>query len=255
MPKSNSDRAGKFGFVGPCDLPKITVEQSFDYIANVVKPDLIVWTGDSPSHFFYNMTQYEPIEAINFTCSVIRDKLKNIPVFPSLGNHENFPIDLFNPFNFSKNEFLLNKTSSLYGDWLNDKSKQTYLKYGYYSQKVIGTDIKVISLNTMLNEDLNFHLLRDNTNAFKWVDFLENELRNSEQNGESIIILGHVPPADNYFISHHSYRYNALVDRFSHIIKGQFFGHTHSDEVKIVHGYFNKSLITGVVHIAPSFTT
>ena len=117
MPKSNSDRAGKFGFVGPCDLPKITVEQSFDYIANVVKPDLIVWTGDSPSHFFYNMTQYEPIEAINFTCSVIRDKLKNIPVFPSLGNHENFPIDLFNPFNFSKNEFLLNKTSSLYGDW------------------------------------------------------------------------------------------------------------------------------------------
>ena len=107
----------------------------------------------------------------------------------------------------------------------------------------------------MLNEDLNFHLLRDNTNAFKWVDFLENELRNSEQNGESVIIIGHVPPADNYFISHHSYRYNALIDRFSHIIKGQFFGHTHSDEVKIVHGYFNKSLITGVVHIAPSFTT
>jgi sphingomyelin phosphodiesterase len=49
-------------------------------------------------------------------------------------------------------------------------------------------------------------------------------------------------------------RYTALVDRFTNIIRGQFFGHTHDDEIEIVRSYADSSPV-GVVHIAPSLTT
>jgi len=49
-------------------------------------------------------------------------------------------------------------------------------------------------------------------------------------------------------------RYTALIDRFSHIIRGQFFGHTHLDHFESFHSYLDNSLI-GTVFIAPSLTT
>lgn len=39
------------------------------------------------------------------------------------------------------------------------------------------------------------------------------------------------------------------------MIKGQFFGHSHFDEFRIVHEYFNYSNVAGVIYTAPSVTT
>ncbi len=55
------------------------------------------------------------------------------------------------------------------------------------------------------------------------------------------------------------YRYNALIERYSHIIKGQFFGHTHVDNFVIQHG-FSLSEPTAenpiaVTFVHPSLTT
>ena len=58
-------------------------------------------------------------------------------------------------------------------------------------------------------------------------------------------------------------RYNALVDRFSYIIRGQFFGHTHSDHLsfspKIKEHLENKNItydpISSFYLCAPSITT
>ena len=51
-----------------------------------------------------------------------------------------------------------------------------------------------------------------------------------------------------------SERYRALVDRFTNIISGQFFGHSHNDEIEIVRSYSDDSPV-GVVFITPSLTT
>ncbi len=52
-----------------------------------------------------------------------------------------------------------------------------------------------------------------------------------------------------------SRRYNAIVDRFQNIIRGQFFGHTHYDEFKVINEYFNNNKTVGVILTAPSLTT
>ena len=49
-------------------------------------------------------------------------------------------------------------------------------------------------------------------------------------------------------------RYAALIDRFSHVVRGQFFGHTHQDHFESLHSYLDNSLI-GTIFIAPSMTT
>lgn len=84
---------------------------------------------------------------------------------------------------------------------------------------------------------------------------MEEVFRSAEINGEYVYIIGHIPPGDTNYLSQCSKRYNALIDRFSYLIKGQFFGHTHFDEFRIIHEYFNYTNIAGVIFAAPSVTT
>ena len=84
---------------------------------------------------------------------------------------------------------------------------------------------------------------------------MEHVMITAEANGEYIYIIGHIPPGDSNYLSQCSKRYNALIDRFSYIIKGQFFGHTHYDEFRVIHEYFNKTNIAGIIFSAPSITT
>jgi sphingomyelin phosphodiesterase len=50
-------------------------------------------------------------------------------------------------------------------------------------------------------------------------------------------------------------RYNALVDRFEFVIRGQFFGHSHVDHVSFYPSFKNSSVLSGFFMIAPSLTT
>jgi sphingomyelin phosphodiesterase len=44
-----------------------------------------------------------------------------------------------------------------------------------------------------------------------------------------VYIIGHIPPNNN--MNSWALRYNAIVDRFSYNIRGQFYGHTHNDHI------------------------
>jgi len=59
----------------------------------------------------------------------------------------------------------------------------------------------------------------------------------AEAHNESVLIIGHIPPGDVFALSDWSEVYRLLMNRFAHIIKGQFYGHTHYDEFKVVKGY------------------
>ena len=50
-------------------------------------------------------------------------------------------------------------------------------------------------------------------------------------------------------------RFNALVDRFSYIIRGQFFGHSHVDHVAFYPSFKDKGKLSGYYFISPSITT
>ena len=50
-------------------------------------------------------------------------------------------------------------------------------------------------------------------------------------------ILGHIPPGHVDCVRVWSANFNAIVGRYSHIIAGQFYGHTHLDEFQL---FFSK---------------
>jgi sphingomyelin phosphodiesterase len=58
-------------------------------------------------------------------------------------------------------------------------------------------------------------------------------LQESEDLNERVWIIGHIAPGDNTCFHDYSNYYYQIVDRYSHVIAAQFFGHTHKYELFI----------------------
>jgi sphingomyelin phosphodiesterase len=84
---------------------------------------------------------------------------------------------------------------------------------------------------------------------------MEETLRKAEKDGEYVFIIGHIPPGDSTYTTECSKRYQILVDRFQNIIRGNFYGHTHYDEFRVLTEYYNKDKVAGIIFTAPSLTT
>ena len=183
----------------------------------------------------------------------------NIQVYPSLGNHEKFPNDQFYPYDSQKENIMLKTYGEYWKNWLGTEAYETFINFGYYSKKHLDTNLRVISYNCLYCDSVNFYLIKNPTNPNNQIDWLENELRKAEQNNEVVYLISHIPYIDGFFLNECAKRFKALVDRFSYIIRGQFAGHTHNDEINIQTEYFQQGKkekeITGVVFTAPSFTT
>jgi len=81
---------------------------------------------------------------------------------------------------------------------------------------------------------------------------MNDTLSQSEQNNESVFIIGHIPPSD--CIYEWGARYKAVVDRYSYNIRGQFFGHTHEDFYHLSKSYATNET-NSIIFETPSLTT
>lgn len=222
---------------------------------NEIKPDFVIWTGDNPSHEFNNMTSTEGIHSTIIVSRILKEKFPDTIVYPTLGNHEKVPLDQFDFDHPEKERAFLTNIGDEWRSWIGEDAYQSFVNFGFYSTLHKNTTLRVISINSFLWDNFNFYLISNPTDPFRQFDWLENNLRKAENNNETVIIIGHIPPGNNYFNSEASKRYIALVDRFSHIISGQLFGHSHSEEFKIMGEYYNKQKIAGIIHTCASLTT
>jgi sphingomyelin phosphodiesterase len=217
---------------------------------------MIIWTGDNPPHNPWVDNKKEIYNITKVFIDLLYHKYNySGPVFPSLGNHEENVADQYNPYEEKNEKEFLVKMGSLYRIWLSDSEYNQFIQTGYYTTLYKNTNLRIISINCFMCDVLNFYLIRNPTDPGNQFEWLENVLRDSEKNGEFVFIIGHIPPGDSTYLSQCSKRYNALVDRFSNIIRGQFYGHTHYDEFRIVKEYFNSTNIAGLILTAPSLTT
>jgi sphingomyelin phosphodiesterase len=246
--------------MGKCDLPLRTLQNFVDHLYEKIKPDFIIWTGDNPSHTEYKIENQD--EAINITrifSNMLIEKNQEynltIPVYPVLGNHEKFPIDQFFPFDTNTENPLLIKIASSWKNFLIEEAYNSFIKYGYYTQKHLNTNLRIICYNSLLIDILNFYLLKSTNDPNGQLIWLENTLKKAEKDNEIVYLIGHIPIADVTFNSESSKRYQILLDRYSNIIRGNFAGHTHFDEVKVMRSYYKSEETTGIIYIAPSLTT
>ena len=81
---------------------------------------------------------------------------------------------------------------------------------------------------------MNFYLIGELSDPMGELIWLEQKLREIEEEGRIAIIIGHVPPGSSDCNKAFAGRYRALIDRFQHIVRGQYFGHIHYEEFRIV---------------------
>jgi len=236
-------------------LPVRTLELFTNYVNKEIKPDFVLWTGDNAPHDTWTGSQKAAYNATQIFVDLIsKNNNFSLPIYPTLGNHEIFPNDEYNPFDNNNNK-VFNRFAEIFKPWLSDEAYETFSKYGYYSQLHPNSNLRIVSTNCLLCDSVNFNLIKNPTDPKDELKWLENTLRQSEQAGEVVYIISHIPIGDAFFLNECAKRHLAIIERFSHIIRGQFYGHTHNDEVKIARDYFNEEKITGVMFIAPSMTT
>jgi sphingomyelin phosphodiesterase len=62
-PFDESKMASKWGDYN-CDLPVSTLESLFAYIRDEVKPDIVIWTGDTVPHNIWANSDEEVVEKV-----------------------------------------------------------------------------------------------------------------------------------------------------------------------------------------------
>lgn len=68
---------------------------------------------------------------------------------------------------------------------------------------------------------------------------MEKELQESEKNNENVYIIGHI--ASQHCIEDWGKIYTAIIERYAHIIRAQFFGHTHMDALTMYKNVFENT--------------
>ena len=246
-------KSGKFGGALNCDTSLNTLK-SFVQAAYDLNPDFLIWTGDNAQHDAWNSTQEEAYFATRTIKKEIDEVFKkSIPIYPVIGNHEVYPNDLW----ASGKENIFQEYADIYKDYFfEDQALETFSKYGYYTEKHPNSNLRIIALNCLYCDSVNYHHLSSNhTEAKKEFIWLEQVLREAESNGEYVYILDHFPINSEFTLAECSKRLIAIFDRFDYIIRGYFSGHNHFDDIAPVRRYFEPRPIININYIAPSLTT
>jgi sphingomyelin phosphodiesterase len=110
---------------------------------------------------------------------------------------------------------------------------------GYFSYSLPEfNNLKIISVNTQAQNNLNFINLRNPTDPGHMLQWIESELKEAEKAGQFVYIVGHIPPRQS--LNDWAMRFDALTERYSYIIRGQFYGHTHDDEIGLIPSFLDK---------------
>ncbi|KAK9693930.1 Calcineurin-like phosphoesterase [Popillia japonica] len=230
------DVAGYWGSWGKCDAPHNLITETFRHIQeNPVGFKYVYFTGDVVSHRIWNTSIESNIRLINGIFYEMKQAFPGVKIFPTLGNHETHPVNLFSPANYPdetlSTQWLFDEVAELWGLWLPEDTKVTIRKGGYYTV-LVEPGLRIIALNSNAAYVYNWWLfLLDNVDPYGQLQWMTDVLYEAEKNGEAVHILSHVPSNGRDVEKVWSHQFRRIVDRFSNTIKGIFNGHSHLDEL------------------------
>ncbi|NXH18962.1 ASM3A phosphodiesterase, partial [Bucco capensis] len=256
---ANASEPGPFGdFL--CDSPYQLILSAFAFMKESKQQvSFMIWTGDSPPHVpVKELSTKLVISIIGNMTSTIRSFFPDLQVFPALGNHDYWPQDQL-PVSTSE---VYNAVADFWQPWLTEEAINTFRKGGFYTQLFEPRDgsepLRIISLNTNLYYSPNSVTanISDPANQLAW---LQGVLETSSHKKEKVYILGHVPVgylpyARNSTALRQPYneRLVRLFRRYSAVIAGHFFGHTHRDSIMVLLDEQGKAVNS--LFVAPAVT-
>ncbi|XP_024261778.2 sphingomyelin phosphodiesterase [Oncorhynchus tshawytscha] len=254
-PSWNQRAAGFWGSYSKCDLPLRTVENMLENAARTGPWDWVYWTGDIPAHNIWSQTRKQQLSELTVITRLIHRHLGNLKVYPAIGNHESTPVNSFPPpfvHGNRSSRWLYDTMAEEWAPWLPEQALKTLRHGGFYTVEV-QPGLRVVSLNMNFCARENYWLMVNSTDPANQLQWLIHILQASEEKGERVHIIGHIPPG--LCLSSWSWNYYHIINRYEGTITGQFFGHTHMDEFQMFYDEATMTRAVGVAFIAPSITT
>lgn len=251
----NTSVAAQFwGTDSNCDLPFRTFEAFAKFVEKHLSDvDFVLWTGDNMAHDVWHQNTSRNLNSSVLATETLKRYLKNKIVFPIIGNHEPFPVNVYD-FNDGKNQVLIDGLADAWKDWLGDEAIATFKKNGFYSYYLQEKNLRIIGLHTQACNNQNWYFFDNPTDPGNMLAWLRNELQTAESLNQTVYILGHIGAGMGSCLPEWSIRYRALIDRFSYIIRGQFIGHAHCEDFKVSTSFADNSTVS-LAFIPGSLTT
>lgn len=186
------------------------------------------------------------------------------PVYAAVGNHDSSPTNLFprNTTTKSNNQWVFDTMGAGWRPVIGpEAAEQAIHMSGSYSVVVPGTSLRIVSVNTVYWYKLNWWLYDTNKrqpDPNGVLAFVVSQLQAAEDAGQRAWIIGHIPPGGVQDALHDQSNYfNQIVQRYKHVIAGQFYGHTHKDEFMVGYSDYTKrsaETASTFAMIAPAIT-
>jgi len=65
-----------------------------DYIVTEIKPDAVMWTGDTTPHVIKHNSAEEVLENLVKSTNLVSNALGDIPLYIAIGNHDTYPFNI-----------------------------------------------------------------------------------------------------------------------------------------------------------------
>ncbi|EPQ52297.1 sphingomyelin phosphodiesterase [Gloeophyllum trabeum ATCC 11539] len=246
-----------------CDSPPSLADSMLSAVQEAA-PDAMfsLFTGDVAEAAVWLLDQNEVTKDLQEFNHQMASRL-GFPVFGVIGNHDSAPVNNFprSTTEAPNVQWVFDVQSQGWRKWINSTSAyQLVHRSGSYATVVPGTKLKIISINTNYWYKQNFWLYdsdeqQPDPNGI--LAFMVQELQAAEDAGQRVWIIGHSPVGKGDIMWDQSNYYDQIVQRYKNTIAGQFFGHTHSDELQIAYSDYKNRTAENAVSVglvAPALT-
>ncbi|KAH7722242.1 Protein ASM-3 a [Aphelenchoides avenae] len=208
--------AGYWGHVGNCDVPYWTVESMMQHIAKTHKDiDYVVVSGDMESHVVWNYTKGAHEFAVRNISSLFRKYFPTTNTYFAIGNHEGVPVDNVAPHSVPDrfhSDWLYTTMAEAWSDWVPQDQIATVKYRASYSKRLF-PGLRLISLNNILGDSMNFFLYMNQTDPDGQMSWFVDELSQAEAAGDKVHVVAHIPPGDGEALEGWSLNYLKVVNR------------------------------------------
>jgi sphingomyelin phosphodiesterase len=189
---------------------------------------------------------------------LFQQKIKGVPFYPIIGNHEVHPVNVFAPSNIThcsiSTNWLYDYLANSYATWLPESSLKTVREGGYYTV-LVKAGFRVVALNNNPCYTFNWWALIYSHPLIEQLQWLHDTLLSAEKAGEKVHILAHIPMNEGFCHKMWTDEYIKIIERFQHIIAAEFNGHTHRMEFQVYYGGKDGDVPTSVAWNGGSITT
>lgn len=257
-PSDPENAAGRWGDYRSCDVPFDMVVNAIQTIKNT-HPDVdhIYFSGDIIDHGIWETSALNNTLLLEKILQLMKSELSYVPIYPSLGNHETHPVNIYAPSEIQDSEFstqwLYDYSALSWSTWLPYDALKTVRQGGYYSVQ-IDEGFRLIVLNNNDCYIYNFWLLYGSNSLNQQLNWLHDTLLHAETNNEKVHILRHIPLGHAGCFRFWTREYTKIVERFHHIIAAQFEGHTHRNEFNLYYDQSDAKYATSIAFNGGSIT-